>query len=109
MTRPDGPYYAVIFTSKRCDGDDGYGAMAERMLSLAAQQPGYLGMDSARGTDGIGITVSYWQDEQSIVAWKGNVEHQLAQKLGRERWYEYFSVRVARVERSYDFPFPPQA
>ena len=100
---PDPPYYAVIFSSLRASGgdDDGYAATSDRMLELAAQQPGFLGVESAR--EGLGITVSYWADEESIRAWKAVAEHRLAQEAGRERWYASFAVRVARVERDYGF------
>lgn len=96
---PEPPYYAVIFTSLRTDGDQGYGAMADRMAELAAQQPGYLGAESAR--DGVGITVSYWRDLASIRAWKAHSEHLLAQQTGRSQWYADYRVRIARVEREY--------
>ena len=96
---PAPPYYAVIFTSLRTDGDTGYGAMAERMVELAAQQPGYLGVESARET--VGITVSYWADLESIRAWKANAEHLDAQRLGHQKWYAAFKVRIAKVERDY--------
>lgn len=98
---PEPPYYAVIFTSRRTDGDRGYDAMAGRMGELAAQQPGFLGFESARGADGLGLTVSYWRDEASIAAWKRNAEHQDAQRAGRQTWYADYQVRVARVERAY--------
>lgn len=98
---PEPPYYAVIFTSRRTEGDRGYGAMAERMVALAAQQPGSLGVESARGADGLGITVSYWRDEASIVAWKRDTEHQQAQRAGQQTWYADYQVRIARVERAY--------
>jgi len=100
-TTPKPPYYAVIFTSLRTDGDNGYGDRAERMVELAATMPGYLGIESARGADGLGITVSYWQDEAAIAHWKAESEHREAQRLGRERWYTAFELRVARVERAY--------
>ncbi len=108
MTAPtspifDVPYYAVVFSSQRQPADDGYDAMAEQMVELARAQPGYLGIESARDDNGFGITVSYWQDQESIRSWKQQVDHQLAQRLGRERWYENYRVRVARVERDYDF------
>lgn len=96
---PEPPYYAVIFTSLRTDGDAGYGAMAERMNALAAQQPGYLGIESAR--EGLGITVSYWRDLASIRAWKANAEHLVAQQTGRHSWYADYRVRIAKVERAY--------
>ena len=98
---PAPPYYAVIFSSKRTPGEDGYGDMADRMVELASQQPGYLSVESTRDADGFGITVSYWQDEASIANWKKNAEHQLAQLYGHERWYEHFELRVAKVERAY--------
>ena len=95
------PYYAVIFSSQRTEGDQGYAAMADQMEALARQQPGFLGVHSARGADGFGITVSYWTSEAAIAAWKAQVDHQAARELGRERWYAQFDVRVARVERAY--------
>lgn len=101
---PAPPYYAVIFTSQRTAGDAGYDAMAARMVELGAKQPGFLGIDSVRGADGRGITVSYWSDEQAIRAWKAHTDHQQAQRGGRQTWYQDYSVRVARVERAYGFP-----
>ncbi|MFZ5959267.1 antibiotic biosynthesis monooxygenase family protein [Pseudomonas knackmussii] len=100
---PEPPYYAVIFTSLRTAQDAGYGITAERMLALAAEQLGYLGVESARGEDGLGITVSYWHDEESIRHWRQNAEHQLARESGRRQWYRQFQVRVAKVERAYGF------
>ena len=96
---PTPPYYAVIFTSLRTEGDNGYGAMATRMIELATQNPGFLGMESAR--EELGITVSYWSDIESIKNWKANVEHQQAQKTGKEHWYSAFKVRISKVERDY--------
>ncbi len=96
---PEPPYYAVIFSSRRTPGDHGYAAMAEEMLALALAQPGCLGAESARDADGFGITVSYWESEAAIAAWKQNPRHRTAQRLGGERWYEHFRVRVAKVER----------
>lgn len=98
---PEPPYVAVIFSSQRSPGDEGYGAMSERMVELAAQQPGFLGVESARGGDGFGITVSYWKDEASARAWKQVGEHVGAQTLGKQRWYEDYAVRVAVVNRAY--------
>ena len=100
---PAPPYYAVIFASQRADGDNGYGAMAERMEALAALQPGFLGMESARGPNGFGITVSYWETLEAIHRWKANAEHREAQQLGRERWYCDYRLRICRVEREYGF------
>ena len=97
---PEPPYYAVIFTSLRTEGDDGYGRMADRMVELAAQQSGFLGVESAREAGGLGITVSYWKDAESIQAWKGHLEHAVAQRLGKEKWYAAYSLRVAKVERA---------
>ena len=100
---PEPPYYAVIFSSRRTSGDAGYAHMAERMVELAAQQPGFLGVESAR-EDGFGITVSYWTDEASIAAWRRHAEHRMAQEQGRAQWYEHYELRVARVERAWGGP-----
>ncbi len=100
---PEPPYFAVIFSTRRKDGDNGYAAMANSMDELAAKQQGYLGAESVRQADGLGITISYWKDEASILAWKENVEHTAARKLGREKWYKQYELRVAKVERAYGF------
>lgn len=99
---PEPPYYAVIFTSLRGDLDEDYERTAMRMLELAAQQAGYLGIESVEEST-LGITVSYWSSLESITAWKQQVEHREAQRLGRERWYRAYAIRIARVERNYDF------
>lgn len=96
---PQPPYFAVVFSSQRTPGDQGYGAMADRMVELAATQPGFLGIESARDAEGFGITVSYWRDEAAIAAWKANAEHAVAQRLGRQAWYGAFRLRICRVER----------
>jgi heme-degrading monooxygenase HmoA len=101
---PDPPYYAVIFTSTRTAIDEGYGDVAARMVELASKQPGFLGVESTRGADGLGITVSYWTTLEAIAAWKANAEHRIAQATGHRKWYEHFETRIARVERSYSGP-----
>ena len=98
---PAPPYYAVIFTSQRTEGDEGYGDMADRMVELAAEQPGFLGVESARGAGGFGITVSYWESTQAIANWKANTKHRIAQETGKARWYADYQLRVAKVERAY--------
>ena len=99
---PVPPYYAVIFSSLRTDGDHGYDEAATRMLELAREQPGFLGVESAR-EDGLGITVSYWRSEAAILAWKQQAEHRLARAQGRSTWYSAFHTRVCKVERAYTF------
>jgi heme-degrading monooxygenase HmoA len=101
---PEPPYYIVAFSSIRTEGDHGYAAMADAMAALASQQPGYLGVETVRGADGFGITNSFWRDEASLIAWKAIAQHLLAQKLGKERWYQHYALRVARVERAYTGP-----
>ena len=100
---PPAPYFAVIFTSLRTEGDQGYAEAAERMVELARQQPGFLGVESARGDDGLGITVSYWSSEAAILAWKQQAEHRNVRELGRATWYSAFQTRVCKVERAYGF------
>lgn len=99
---PEPPYYAVIFSSLRNGRDDaGYGDAAQRMMELAAQQPGYLGVESVRDADGVGITVSYWASEEAIRAWRAQAEHAATRERGRSDWYDAYTLRVARVERAY--------
>lgn len=93
------PYYAVIFTSIKSDQTDGYDEMSDRMVELAQQQPGYMGIESARQE--VGITVSYWESLEAIKNWKLNTEHLFAQQQGRKQWYTTYKVRVCKVEREY--------
>lgn len=102
---PKPPYYAVIFTSILNSPADGYEDMAEKMVDLAAKQPGFLGVESARnsgtGNDAVGITVSYWSDLTSIQQWKENIEHREAQLKGQKLWYKKYRIRISKVERDY--------
>ncbi|MBI1226504.1 MAG: antibiotic biosynthesis monooxygenase [Bacteroidetes bacterium] len=98
---PPPPYYAVIFSSLRTDVAEGYGDTAERMLELAAEQPGYLGVEGVR--EGLGITISYWESLEAIRHWKQNTEHLLAQQKGRTDWYSAYKTRICKVERDYGF------
>ena len=97
---PRPPYYAVIFTARRTDVVDGYDATAERMVELAARQPGFLGVESTSSADGLEITVSYWESLEAIAAWRAHHEHRVAQERGKREWYSHFELRVARVENA---------
>jgi len=97
----DSSYYAVIFTTQQTNTLDGYAEMAEKMHHLAQQQPGFIEIETARSE--LGITVSYWKSEEAIIAWKNNIEHLHAQKLGKEQWYAWYKLRICRVEREYEF------
>jgi heme-degrading monooxygenase HmoA len=94
-------YYAVIFTSTRTEVEAGYAEMATKMVELAKAQPGFIGMESARSE--IGITVSYWESLEAIKNWKANMEHLEAQEKGKTTWYKNYKVRIAKVEREYEF------
>lgn len=98
---PAPPYYAVIFSSQRTEGDRNYTEMAERMVELARQQVGFLGIESVRDDHGFGITVSYWSSLEAISAWKVHVEHAAAQETGKRVWYEHYEIKIAKVERAY--------
>lgn len=98
---PKPPYYAVIFTNLRTAVEDGYAETAARMVALAAEQDGFLGEESVR--NGLGITISYWRDEEAIANWRKNAEHRIAQERGRAEWYSTFKTRVCKVERDYEF------
>ena len=101
VTTPKPPYYVVIFSSVKSENDDGYSEMSARLLELVINQDGFLGVESARNE--IGITVSYWESLDAIQKWKDNSVHKMARKKGREKWYDKFTVRIARVEREYGF------
>jgi len=94
-------YYAVIFTSKQKEDDYGYQKMAEQMEALAKQQPGYIGIESAKAA--IGITISYWESLDAIKNWKENAAHLFAQEKGKSDWYSWYRVRICKVEREYEF------
>lgn len=104
---PAPPYYAVIFTSRQTADTAGYTETAQRMIELAALQPGYLGVEHARDASGVAITVSYWESEAAIASWKADAEHRMAREQGRTRWYAHYELRVAKVERAY--PMPPKS
>ncbi|EDP72651.1 hypothetical protein FBALC1_16157 [Flavobacteriales bacterium ALC-1] len=95
------PYYAVIFTSTQTKQIEGYSEMANKMEDIAKQQEGYLGIDAARNE--VGITVSYWESLDAIKNWKANTEHLFAQQKGRGQWYNWYNVRICKVEREYEF------
>ncbi|MFK8046678.1 MAG: antibiotic biosynthesis monooxygenase [Crocinitomicaceae bacterium] len=96
---PKPPYYAVIFASIRTEGDNGYEERADKMMDLAKKQSGFLGVDFARSE--IGITVSYWQNLESIDLWRRHSEHQLAKEKGKTDWYKNYTLRIAKVEQAY--------
>jgi heme-degrading monooxygenase HmoA len=98
---PEPPYYTVIFSSQLKSDPAGYDSAAERMLELASIQAGFLGAESVRGTDGFGITVSYWSSLDAIAEWKKQAEHRIAQENGKQRWYEHYELRIALVERAH--------
>lgn len=102
---PKPPYYAVIFTNELTSDSDGYELTADQMVSMAETQPGYLGHESVR--NGLGITISYWESLEAIRHWKSVAEHQLAQELGRSRWYQRYKTRICLVERDYGFEKEP--
>lgn len=95
--------YAVIFISQRTEFEPGYANAAEHMLTLAAQQPGFLGVHSVRDATGLGITVSYWQSPEHIKAWRENDEHSAIRERGRADWYENYQLQVCKIERAYQF------
>jgi len=101
---PKPPYYVVIFTSIRTEGDEeAYQELAAQMVELASSQPGYLGFDHFQQGKQKSVSISYWQDEDALLNWKKVTEHQAAQKQGRDQWYQWYKTEVARVERAYDF------
>ena len=109
-TTPEPPYFTVIFASEKIEKTSdrsAYDIMASQMLDLATHQPGYLGVETVENELGEGITVSYWETLEAITAWRNHPDHQAAQKLGKEVWYKGYSLRIAKVERAYEFNRDP--
>jgi heme-degrading monooxygenase HmoA len=93
---------AVIFLSKRNDADAaGYAHAAEAMRAAAERQPGYVGIQSVRGEDGVGITISYWESDAAARAWKADAAHAAIREQGRAHWYDWYELVVAEVTRGY--------
>ncbi|WP_242224112.1 antibiotic biosynthesis monooxygenase [Bacillus cereus group sp. BfR-BA-01380] len=95
------PYYAVIFTSRLSSETDDYEIVADEMVKLATQQPGFIDVESVRNEAGFGITISYWESLEAIKQWKEHASHIIARKRGREQWYEQFHTRICLVEKEY--------
>lgn len=96
---PKPPYYSVIFTSQRTDGDNGYEDTSDRMLQKAAEIDGFIGVESLRNEEGFGITVTYWKSLESINVWRNHMGHMEAKKKGREMWYSKYMIRICKIER----------
>ncbi|MEM6912487.1 MAG: antibiotic biosynthesis monooxygenase [Pseudomonadota bacterium] len=106
-SRPEPPFYAVIFTSQKTGHDTlGYANAAERMVELAQTMPGFLGFDTASGADGLGITVSYWRSEDDVARWRAHPEHAAAIVSGRSAWYSWYESVTAKVERVVNHHLP---
>ncbi len=102
---PDQHCFAVIFSSQRtAEAAEEYEKATAAMVELASKQPGFLGIESARGPEGFGITVSYWDSLEAIRNWKDVPSHRAIQARGKATFYERYEVRVAVVERGYKFP-----
>ncbi|MFC0334437.1 antibiotic biosynthesis monooxygenase family protein [Paenibacillus sepulcri] len=99
----NGSYYAVIFSSERTEGDNGYSIMADKMEQMAGWQPGFIGVESVRDSSGAGITISYWESLEAIRNWKQNPAHLAAQEKGKQEWYQNYKVKICKVEREYSF------
>jgi len=101
---PDPPYYVVIFANQLSDRSEGYKEMLTELEELAKSMPGYIGRETARDESGFGMAVSYWRDEDALKNWKAQADHLAGQKIGKERWYSHYVLRIAKVERHYDGP-----
>ncbi|MFJ6720698.1 MULTISPECIES: antibiotic biosynthesis monooxygenase [unclassified Streptomyces] len=97
------PYVMAVFTSLRTSDDGGYPQTSDRMAEIVRTNPGYLGHESARTPDGLGITVAYFRDHDSLSAWREDLEHRAAIEHGRAHWYQSYTLHVATVERSHGF------
>ena len=98
---PQKPYYAVIFTYKRTNVDNGYEVMEKKTTEMVAKMKGFLGYESSKDESGFGVIISYWDSEESINTWRSNQVHRSAKEGGREQWYSEFATRICKVEDDY--------
>ena len=98
----------VLFRSKLVPtaSSDGYDEMAKEMDDLARTMPGFIDVKSFKAEDGERLTIVWWQDEETLRAWREQARHRVAQRTGRERWYEYYKMDVAEVIRTNNFDRP---
>jgi heme-degrading monooxygenase HmoA len=107
MFTPPSGAIAVIFLSGRSSADaEGYKAAAQAMEEAASRMEGYLGIDSARGEDGVGMTISWWRDEAAAIAWRDDPEHRRIRDRGRAVWYDWYRAIIATVDRAYGWTKP---
>ncbi|MFG2990635.1 antibiotic biosynthesis monooxygenase family protein [Streptomyces sp. NPDC048257] len=97
------PYVMAVFSNTRAAEDSGYPETLARMNEIVRENPGFLGYESARTPGGLGITVAYFRDHESLTVWREDLEHQAAMKQGRTDWYDSYTLHVATVERSHGF------
>ena len=94
----------VLFRSMlTAEAGDDYATMADEMLARARTLPGFIDFKSFSADDGERLSVIRWESQETLRAWTDDLRHVVAQRLGREKWYEYFRVEVADVVRSYGF------
>jgi heme-degrading monooxygenase HmoA len=96
----------VLFRSKLVDAPDGYDAMAVEMENLARTMPGFVDVKAFKSDDGERLTVVWWENEETLKGWRENVRHRVAQRHGREQWYEYYKLEVAEIVRQNSFERP---
>ena len=96
----------VLFRSKLVDAPDGYDAMAVEMENLARTMPGFVDVKAFKSDGGERLTVVWWENEETLKGWRENVRHRVAQRHGREQWYEYYKLEVAEVVRQNSFERP---
>jgi heme-degrading monooxygenase HmoA len=97
--------YVVIFRSTR-KIDDGqlYLEWSEKMEKLVKSIDGYKQHFGFRDADTReGVTISYFSSLEAISQWKSLADHKTAQQLGRDSFYEEYSVQVCEVLRDYGF------
>jgi heme-degrading monooxygenase HmoA len=98
----------VVFRSKLGpEAGADYGEMAVEMLARAKTMPGFLEFKSFKAEDGERVSLVYWEDEDTMRAWRNDPRHREAQRLGRERWYDAYRIEVAHVERTKQFTREP--
>ena len=100
VNAPPPPYYAVIAPAELQEDIRGYPEMAAKLVELAKEQPGFLGIESGF-QKGFALAVSYWASLEAIQAWSENARHIVAKEQGKSAWFKKYVTRIAKVERVY--------
>ena len=96
--------YAVIFEVYPSEsGKSKYLDIASELRKFLLDRPGFISIERFQSfsEEGKILSLSFWEDEESIEAWRNLLEHRNAQQLGKDKLFNSYRIRVAEVVRDY--------